>query len=73
MDENKGSIGFLSELALMADKIQVSLKAKTTVVFEVEESIFNSLFFEFNGSAPTTDQFRIDISGTNFIFLKDMS
>lgn len=73
MGTNNKSTGILNDLAEITDRIQNLLEGKTTVVFELKEGVYNSVLTELNGMVITNDQFKIDISGTDFIFLKDVS
>ena len=70
MEQIKKSDGFLNELASVADNVQKLFNGKTTVVVELKERDYNSILVELTGSV-NSDQFKIDISGTDFIFLRD--
>ena len=70
METNSKGTRILNELAEITDKLQNLLEGKTTVVFELKEGVYNSVLTELNGMVITNDQFKIDISGTEFIFLK---
>lgn len=72
MGEIKKSNGLLGDLASLTDNVQKLFKGKTTIVIEVKEPEYNSLLVELTGSVVTNDQFKIEISGTDFIFLKDV-
>lgn len=73
METNNKSTRILNELAEVTDKLQNLFEGKTTVVFELQEGVYNSVLTELNGMVITNNQFKIDISGTDFIFLKDVS
>ena len=73
METNNKSARILNELAEVTDKLQNLFEGKTTVVFELQEGVYNSVLTELNGMVITNNQFKIDISGTDFIFLKDVS
>lgn len=63
----------LNDLAEITDRIQNLLDGKVSVVFELKEAVYNSVLSELNGMVITNNQFKIEISGTDFIFLKDES
>lgn len=73
MAEIKEDIEFLSKLALIADASQSVIEGKLTVVYEVKKiqflSILERLKRPYN---EDTNQFSVDISGTEFIFVLDM-
>jgi hypothetical protein len=73
METNNKSTRILNELAEVTDKLQNLFEGKITVVFELQEGVYNSVLTELNGMVITNNQFKIDISGTDFIFLKDVS
>ena len=68
MAENKENNGFLEKLALIADASQDLFTGRVTVIFELPNVEFrktqNELKKELSG-----EKFKIDISGTEFIFL----
>ena len=68
MAENKENNGFLEKLALIADASQNLFTGRVTVIFELSNVEFrktqNELKKELSG-----EKFKIDISGTEFIFL----
>ena len=68
MAENKENNGFLEKLALIADASQELFTGRVTVIFELPNVEFrktqNELKKELSG-----EKFKIDISGTEFIFL----
>lgn len=74
MAENKESIEFLGRLALMTEASQQLFAGKMSVVFELREieyrNVISMLEKEYN---PDNKQFKVDISGTDFIFLLDES
>jgi hypothetical protein len=71
MEQIKKSDGFLNELANIADQVQKIFNGKTSLVIELKEPEYNSILVELTGSV-TNEQFKIEISGTDFIFLKDV-
>ena len=72
MEENSESTEFLKKMAMIATAIQESVKGKGSVIFEVDFQTFQELIrhvgaeYEFG-----KDEFKIDISGTDFIFILD--
>ena len=68
MAENQENVGFLEKLALIADASQNLFTGRATVIFELPNMEFrkiqNELKKELSG-----EKFKIDISGTEFIFL----
>ncbi len=74
MEENKENTEFLNKLALITDAAQDMFRGKMSVIFELKEMEYryaNSIF-EKNYN-PEQKQFKVDISGTDFIFLLDES
>ena len=72
MEENQKSAELLSKLALLTEGAQEAIKGKVSIVFEVDRQEFFNLYslFEKNLDVNKT-QFKVDISGTDFIFLLD--
>ncbi len=71
MEQISKGAGIITNLAEIADKAQKTLTGKATIIFELKESEFNSVVATLNGTISTDDRFKIEISGTEFIFLKD--
>lgn len=72
MAENKKSPEFLKKLAVLTDELQNNFSAKATLVMEVKENDFRRLILEFEDVPdPSQKQFKIEISGMDFIFLLD--
>jgi hypothetical protein len=72
MAENKKSPEFLKKLAILTDELQNNFNAKATLVMEVKENDFRRLILEFEDVPdPEQKQFKIEISGMDFIFLLD--
>jgi len=74
MEENKENTEFLSKLALITDAAENMFRGKMSVVFELREMEYryaNSMFEKTYD--PEKKQFKVDISGTDFIFLLDES
>ena len=73
MAEIKEDIEFLSKLALIADASQSVIDGKLTVVYEVKKIQFLSILERLKRPyTEDTNQFSVDISGTEFIFVLDM-
>jgi chaperonin cofactor prefoldin len=74
MAENKKSPQFLKKLATLTDEIQTQLTAKATLVLELKYNDFRRVLLEFE-DVPDADvkEFKVDISGMDFIFLLDES
>ena len=74
MEENKENTEFLNKLALITDAAQDMFRGKMSVIFELKEMEYryaNSIFEKNYNSEQK--QFKVDISGTDFIFLLDES
>ena len=72
MAENQKSSEFLSKLALIADAAQTLINGKTTLVFELKDDEFKTALNVFEaGDATEKNEFKVEISGTDFIFILD--
>jgi hypothetical protein len=72
MEENQKGPELLGRLALITEGAQEVIKGKVTIVFEVERQEFFNYYslFEQNMDA-SKKEFKVEISGTDFIFLLD--
>jgi len=72
MEENKENAEFLNKLALITVAAQDMFRGKMSIVFELKETEFRyaSSVFE-KDYKPENRQFKVEISGTDFIFLLD--
>ena len=72
MAKNKESInGVIEKLALISDGlVNILPNAKTVVVYSLNNEDFNFMKSQVSDFS-NNEQFKIDISGTEFIFLKD--
>lgn len=72
MATNKEGInGIIQKMALVSDGLTDILPdAKVVVVYSVNDKDFNFIKTQVNDFS-NQDQFKIDISGTEFIFLKE--
>jgi hypothetical protein len=72
MAENKENTEFLNKLALMTDAAQDLFRGKMTVVFELKETEYRFAYSMFDEKySSEKQQFKVDISGTDFIFILD--
>jgi len=70
MAENQEDIGVLGKLALIADASQNLFTGRATVIFELPNVEFRKIQGELKKEL-SGEKFKIDISGTEFIFLMD--
>jgi hypothetical protein len=72
MAKNKESInGVIEKLALISEGlVDILPNAKTVVVYSLNNEDFNFMKSQVSDFS-NNEQFKIDISGTEFIFLKD--
>jgi hypothetical protein len=72
MATNKESVnGIIEKLALISDGlIDILPNAKVVVVYSLKNEEFSFMKAQVNDFS-SNEQFKIDISGTEFIFLKD--
>ena len=74
MGENTKSFNqHLGELAEVADKVQNLYKGKSTIEFELSTLEFATFKGLLDPNNANEQQFKIDISGTEFIYLLDES
>jgi hypothetical protein len=73
MAEDKKGTRFLTRMAEIADLTQKTFKGKTTVVFELETDEYQSAMDQIENVNWMSNEFKIDISGTDFIFLLQKS
>ncbi len=72
MATNKEGVnGLIKNLAIVSDELsKIYQNGKSVVVFSLNENDFNFTKLQINNFSNDT-QFKIDISGIEFIFLKD--
>lgn len=71
MEENKiNNLGVIEKLAIIADSLQSMFDGKSMVVFELQEVEYKSMISHFREIDRHHDKFTVDISGTDFIFIK---
>jgi hypothetical protein len=72
MAENKESFdGYLEKLALIADAVDELYEGKKGVVFQLNRNEFVKMRSILKGADEDKEQFKIDISGVEFIYLLD--
>lgn len=73
MEENQKSIdGIIEKLALISDAVdEIFPSGKKAVVFELKDTEFKKVQYNFREVDRSHKQFKIDISGVEFIFLLD--
>jgi len=68
----ENNIGITTKLALLADAVENTFpNGKGVVVFELNSKEFETTQKELLIPSQEKSQFKIDMSGTEFIFLKD--
>ena len=72
MAENQKNVELLNRLALLTEGAQELVKGKVSIIFELQREEFNQYYLQFEDSIDENKtQFKVDISGTDFIFLLD--
>lgn len=69
MDEDKKNNGILSGLAEVADKLQSYYRGQVTVILELDRYDYDKAIRSFDQVDLRNDKFKIDISGTEFIYI----
>jgi hypothetical protein len=69
MDENQNNAGTLNLLADVADKLQSLYRGQVTVIMELDRFDYNKAIRSFDQVDLRSDKFKIDISGTEFIYI----
>ena len=72
MAENKEGVNeLIAKFAIIADAlVNIYPKSKSVIVFSLNDDDFDKTKLQFQDFSAT-EQFKIDISGTEFIFLKE--
>lgn len=71
MGENKdGNLGTIEKLAIIADSLQSLFTGKSMVVFELKDDEYKTMISHFREIDRHHDKFTVEISGTDFIFIK---
>jgi hypothetical protein len=73
MAEDNKSNRFLVRLAEIADMTQKTFKGKTSIVFELDTEEYQKAMDQIENIDWLSEQFKIEISGTDFIFLLQKS
>jgi hypothetical protein len=73
MGTNKESVNELVEkLALITDSLDnIYPESKKIIVLEMNQNDFNNAKFQFNNHNLVDRQFRVEISGVEFVFILD--
>jgi len=73
MVKNKEGInGFIENLAILSEKVgEIFPNGKSVVVYSLNNEDFSFVRNQVNNFDQNTKQFKIDISGIEFIFLRD--
>ena len=72
MAENQKNTELLNKLAMITDAAQQTVDGKVSIVFEVKQKEYEMLYLQFeNNLTEDNKQFKVEISGTDFIFLLD--
>lgn len=70
-ETEENNIGLITKIALLADAVEnIFPEGKGVVVFELKNDDFETARKELLVPNPDEKQFKIDMSGTEFIFLK---
>lgn len=70
MEENQESIdGYLEKLALISESLDILHGGKKAVVFDLEIEEFIKTRDSFKNIPEDKEQFKVDISGVEFIYL----
>lgn len=69
MEKNQTNNRILVELAMIVDATQQVHRGKSTIIFEVDKTEFEETKKNLQISAQEEDKFKIDISGTEVIYL----
>lgn len=72
MAENQKNSELLSKLALLTEAAQDITNGKISIIYELNLEDFRKMYLNFENKVDTEKkQFKVDISGTDFIFLLD--
>jgi hypothetical protein len=73
MEKAKDNVnGLLTQFAMISESLgEVFPNGKSVVVFSLNEEDFNFTKAQVNNFDRNSTQFKVDISGIEFIFLKD--
>lgn len=69
METNKENNRVLVQLAMIVDATQQVHRGKSTIIFEVDKTEFEETKKNLQISAQEENKFKIDISGTEVIYL----
>jgi len=68
-EDQKSVNGGLEGLAEIADKIQNLYQGRSTIIFELKKEEYSKVLSMFRDIDRNHKQFKIDISGTEFIYM----
>lgn len=69
---NEGINGLIEKLAILSEEVgKIFPNGKSVVVYSLVNEDFNFVKLQVGNYDKNTNQFKIDISGIEFIFLKD--
>jgi hypothetical protein len=72
MAKNQESSEFLTKLAVITEASQNVINGKVTIIFEVNNEEYDKCLSKVgNVEKNDSEQFKIDISGTDIIFILD--
>ena len=69
METNKENNRILVQLAMIVDATQQIHRGKSTLIFEVDKTEFEEIKKELQINPEENEKFKIDISGTEVIYL----
>ena len=69
MEENNQELRPIEKLAKVADILQDMYKGRGVVVFELDRYDFDQAVRSFDRVDLRSDKFKIDISGTEFVYM----
>ena len=73
-ETEENNIGIITKIALLADAVEkIFPNGRGVVVFELKDDDFETTKKELLVPNPGLNQFKVDMSGTEFIFLRDES
>jgi len=73
MEQNQKGSRFLKRLAEIADLTQSTFKGRATIVFELGDEEYQKTMDQIPNVDWTSEEFKVEISGTDFIFLHQKS
>lgn len=72
MEQNKSNdLGPLGKLAFIVDYLQDTFIGKSAIILELNKDEYNRMISHFREIDRTHKQFKIDMSGTEIVFILD--